>query len=153
VHKPYENYTNYASNFGWWVLDNPDYVGGRCNQQASLIAQLLGTVGMKARVFYLERTGISKGGRPCRQYFYAAGGSGPWNFHGLCAGTMDDGTEWLYDGCFSSPPNRLNGLKEWATAAGNDKPFIQKWGPWLYEDTRGGPVAAGDIPTKWNGIP
>src|SRR5205085_845511 len=52
--KDYQEYYHYSSNFGWWVLDNPDYAGGRCNQQASLIADIFGTVGVHARVYYIE---------------------------------------------------------------------------------------------------
>ncbi|MBI3272919.1 MAG: hypothetical protein HYZ53_28280 [Planctomycetes bacterium] len=151
-HKDYEHYENYRMNFGWHVLENPTHVGGRCNQQASLIADIFGTVGIKAGVFYLERTAVGKRtGRPMRNYFYAKGGSGPWNFHGVASGIMEDGNEWLYDGCFSSPPNRLNGVRSWATAPGG--PFLEKWGPWYYEDA-GGQVPENDIPdkSKWRGI-
>lgn len=148
--KPYEHYENFRGNFGWNLLDNPTHTGGRCNQQASLVCDVAGVLGIKASVHYLERTGFGKrSGRPVRQYFYAAGGSGPWNFHGIVKASMDDGSEWLYDGSFSSPPNRLNGKREWAEAPGG--PFIQKWGPWYYEDA-GGKVADDDIPTKWSGI-
>lgn len=147
----YEKYAHYQANYGWWLLDNPTHTGGRCNQQASLVADILGTLGIDADVHYIERTGISKTtNRPVRQYFYAAGGSGPWNFHGLCKATMADGSEWLYDGSFSSPPNRKNGQREWAEAPGG--PFIQKWGPWYYEDSQGGQVPDWDIPDSWRGV-
>ena len=148
--KPYEEYENYRNNFGWNLVDNPTHTGGRCNQQASLVCDIVGTLGIKAQVHYLERTGRGKRtGRPVRNYFYAAGGSGPWNFHGIVRATMADGSEWLYDGSFSSPPNRLNGERAWAEAPGG--PFLQKWGPWYYEDY-GGQVPADDVPTKWDGI-
>lgn len=147
----YENYSHYARNFGWWVLDNPTHTGGRCNQQASLVADVLGTVGIEARVHYLERYGVGRRtGRPVRNYFYAAGGGGPWNFHGLCLAVMEDGSQWLYDGSFSFPPRRKFGSQEWAE--GEHGPFIERWADWYYEDG-GGVVPANDIPTSWEGVP
>ncbi len=148
--KPYEQYENYRGNFGWNLVDNPTHTGGRCNQQASFVCDIVGTLGIKAQVHYLERTGMGKRtGRPVRNYFYAQGGSGPWNFHGIARTTLASGSEWLYDGSFSSPPNRLNGERAWAEKPGG--PFLQKWGPWYYEDA-GGQVPADDIPTTWSGI-
>lgn len=150
VSKPYEEYENFRGNFGWQVLDNPNYVGGRCNQQASLVAAIVGTIGMKAKVHYLERTGRGKRtGRPVRNYFYAQGGGGPWNFHGVCLVDLSDGTQWIYDGSFSSPPNRKNGTKQWAENAGG--PFVGSWADWYYEDF-GGKVPADDRPDTWNGV-
>ncbi len=154
----YEKYTNYRNNFGWWVLDNPDYTGGRCNQQAALVCGILGTVGIEAELLYLERTARGKNsGRPMRNYFYAndgsADGSGPWNFHGVAVATLGDGSEWIYDGSFSSPPRRKNGTREWAQNGGG--PFLLKWGPWYYTDWRKGTVPASDIPhsNTWKGLP
>ncbi len=153
VKKPYEEYyPHYQYNFGWHLLDNPTHTGGRCNQQASLVCDILGLFGIKASVHYLQRRGLGKRtGRPCRQYFYAAGGSGPWNFHGIVKVELDEG-EWLYDGSFSSPPQRLNGELKWAESPGG--PFIQKWHePWTYEDAGGwSAVPADDTPTTWEGI-
>lgn len=152
--KDYQKYTHYRNNFGWWVLDNPDYTGGRCNQQAALVCGILGTVGIKARVLYLERTARGKRtGRPIRQYFYAAGGGGPWNFHGVCLADMEDGSQWIYDGSFSSPPRRKNGTREWAENEGG--PFIQSFADWYYDDWFGGKVPADDVPppSEWRGIP
>lgn len=148
--KDYEEYTHYRMNFGWWVLDNPTHVGGRCNQQASLVCQIVGTVGIKGEVLYLERTGRGKRtGRPVRQYFYAQGGGGPWNFHGVALIDLDDGSQWIYDGSFSWPPRRKNGTREWAEDAGG--PFIGSWADWYYEDF-GGKVPADDIPDRWEGV-
>ncbi len=146
----YENYTHYRNNFGWNLLDNPTHVGGRCNQQASLVCQIVGTVGIKGDVLYLERTGRGKRtGRPVRQYFYAQGGGGPWNFHGVALIDLDDGSQWIYDGSFSSPPRRKNGTREWAEDAGG--PFIGSWADWYYEDF-GGKVPAEDRPDTWQGV-
>ena len=146
----YEQYRHYRNNFGWVVLDNPTHVGGRCNQQASLVCGILGTVGIKGQVHYLERTGKGKTtGRPVRNYFYAQGGGGPWNFHGVALIDLDDGSQWIYDGSFSSPPNRKNGTKEWAENAGG--PFVGSWADWYYEDF-GGKVPASDVPDTWNGV-
>ena len=95
--------------------------------------------------------------RPIRNYFYAndgtASGSGPWNFHGVALATLDDGSQWIYDGSFSSPPRRKNGTREWAENAGG--PFLLKWGPWYYTDWRRGVVPASDIPhsSTWKGLP
>jgi len=152
VTKPYEDYSNFRSNFGWHVIDNPTHVGGRCNQQASLVCAIVGTVGIKGEVHYLERTGTGRtSGRPVRQYFFSAGGGGPWNFHGVALVTLDDSSQWIYDGSFSFPPNRKNGNKAWAESATNSAPFLQKWADWYYEDV-GGKVPASDQPTTWNGI-
>lgn len=146
----YEQYTHYRNNFGWNLLDNPTHVGGRCNQQASLVAAALGTVGIKGQVHYLERTGRGKRtGRPVRNYFFAQGGGGPWNFHGVALIDLDDGSQWIYDGSFSSPPNRKNGTKEWAENAGG--PFVGSWADWYYEDV-GGKVPADDVPERWEGV-
>lgn len=148
--KDYEQYTHYRNNFGWTVLDNPTNVGGRCNQQASLVCAILGTVGIKGQVHYLERTGRGKRtGRPVRNYFFAQGGGGPWNFHGVARIDLDDGSQWIYDGSFSSPPNRKNGTKEWAENAGG--PFVGSWADWYYEDF-GGKVPADDRPDTWEGV-
>lgn len=156
---PTEDYSHYRNNFGWWVLDNPTHTGGRCNQQASLVCGIAGTLGIKGEVLYLHRYGRGKkSGRPVRQYFYSNDrwpaqsdtGGGPWNFHGVALLTMEDGSQWIYDGSFSSPPNRKNGTREWAENDGG--PFIHSWGPWLYDDGFGGRVAADDIPDTWRGI-
>jgi hypothetical protein len=153
--EPYEEYTNYQDNYGWWLLDNPEYTGGRCNQQAALVAAILGTVGIQAKVHYLERFGLTEDGRWARQYFYADGGSGPWNFHGVCLATVTDPetgekSEHIYDGSFSWPPRRKNGSREWAEGPGG--PFIQSWGPWLYQDAYGGRVPEGKEPKEWYGV-
>jgi len=150
--KDYEQYSNFASNFGWQVLDNPNHTGGRCNQQASLVCSIGGTLGIKGSVHYLQRTGRGRtSGRPVRNYFYAQGdNSNQWNFHGVALLTLDDGSQWIYDGSFSFPPNRKNGTKEWAENAGG--PFVGRWGDWYYEDYMGGKVPASDIPTTWQGV-
>ena len=159
VKEPFEDYSNYRNNFGWWVLDNPTHTGGRCNQQASLVAGIAGTLGIEGEILYLHRYGRGKtSGRPVRQYFYSndswpaqsATGGGPWNFHGVALLTLEDGSQWIYDGSFSSPPNRKNGTRDWAENAGG--PFIHSWGPWLYDDGQGGRVAANDIPDSWQGV-
>ncbi|MEZ6184882.1 MAG: hypothetical protein R3F62_07715 [Planctomycetota bacterium] len=159
----YERYEHFRNNFGWWLLENPTHTGGRCNQQAALVASILGTLGIEARIHYLERTGRGKkSGRPMRNYWYAAGGGGPWNFHGICAVTLADGSEHVYDGSFSFPSasyaqwgGRKNGSKEWAENEGG--PFIQafrddKGEIWYYEDV-GGRVSVDDIPDEVVGVP
>jgi hypothetical protein len=67
--------------------------------------------------------------------------------------TMDDGTQWLYDGSFSSPPDRKNGLRQWAESVGKDKPFIGEWANWRYEDEDDGVVPKKDVPDHWDGVP
>ena len=97
-------------------------------------------------MLYLHRYGRGKkSGRPVRQYFYSndywpaeGPGGGPWNFHGVALLTLEDGSQWIYDGSFSSPPNRKNGTREWAENGGG--PFVKEWGPWLYDDGFGGRV-------------
>lgn len=164
--KEYENYENYRNNFGWWVLDNPDHVGGRCNQQASLVCGIVGTVGIEGEILYLHRYGVGKRtGRPVRMYFYSndswpatsATGGGPWNFHGVALVTLADGSQWIYDGSFSSPPNRKNGTKTWAEGPGG--PFIHSWtNYWVYDDGDRDEngylrrVPADDVPTTWYGV-
>ena len=159
VSEPYEDYSNYRNNFGWWVLDNPTHTGGRCNQQASLVAGIAGTLGIQGEILYLHRYGRGKtSGRPVRQYFFSndswpsqsATGGGPWNFHGVALLTLEDGSQWIYDGSFSSPPRRKNGTREWAENPGG--PFLHSWGPWYYDDGMGGRVAANDIPDTWQGL-
>ncbi len=162
----YEKYHNYRNNYGWWVLDNPSYTGGRCNQQASLVCGIAGTLGMEGEVLYLHRQGVGKRtGRPVRMYFYSndswpsesATGGGPWNFHGVALITLGDGSQWIYDGSFSSPPNRKNGTRDWAENAGG--PFIHSWtNYWVYDDGARTPdgylirVPADDVPTTWYGV-
>ena len=118
------------------------------------MAGVLGTLGIKGKVHYLHRIAAGRlTGRPIRHYFYAAGGGGPWNFHGICLTTMDDGSEWIYDGSFSSPPRRKNGTREWAE--NEVGPFIQSFATWYYDDVRGGRVPA-DVDShhsQWQGIP
>jgi hypothetical protein len=108
-------------------------------------------MGIQAKVHYLQRVGVSKSGRPCRQYFNSEKGGMYWNFHGLAEATLGDGTKWLYDGSFSFAPQRKNGRTEWAEAPGRwlhqDTPFIYEFGPWYYEDGFGGTLADNDIPT------
>lgn len=126
-------YEDYQYNYGWKVLDNPDFPGGRCNQQAALIVDVIGTHGVKAEVLYLQRVGRAKtNGRPVRQYFCCYQGGEFWNFHGVVKAEMDDGSWWCYDGSFSSPPSRKNGSQtEFEKAPG---PFIHAWSDWSYDD-------------------
>jgi hypothetical protein len=152
VKKPYEPYEHYEDNFGWMLLDNKRYVGGRCNQQASLFCEILGTLGIKASVYYLQRVGYGKRtGRPARQFFNCNAGGQFWNFHGIAKVQLQDGSYHMYDGSFSSPPNRKNGSEAWAI--GEKGPFIYSWSPWWqYEDTDD-EVPKDDWPTKWEGVP
>lgn len=149
--KDYEQYHHYARNFGWWVLDNPDYTGGRCNQQASLIADIFGTVGIRARVYYIERVGRGKlTGRPMRRYYKSSRSSQSWNFHGVTEAELEGGVKWLYDGS-GSWPTRINGQTEELMRVPNG-PFVDFWHPWSYEDT-GGRVPPEDWPDTWEGVP
>lgn len=153
--KDYEEYEHFRRNFGWQLLENKTHTGGRCNQQAALVCDILGTLGIRASVHYLQRVGnTSSTNRPARCYFRASGGgSTAWNFHGIVRATMEDGSEWLYDGSFSSPPNRLNGERKWAESEGG--PFIAEWAYWLYEDMPRGSsrrVPDWDTPKTWQGV-
>ncbi len=132
--KDYEKYyPHYENNFGWRLLDNKTHTGGRCNQQASLICEIFGVLGIKAEVYYLQRVGVGKKtGRRVRNYFNCYSGGQFWNFHGIVKTELDDGTYHMYDGSFSSPPNRKNGSEKWAI--GERGPFIYSWEPfWKYE--------------------
>lgn len=145
-------YEHYRNNFGWWVLDNPKYAGGRCNQQASLIVDLVGTIGMEAEVYYIER--VSRGvlsGRPIRRYYRSSRSSKSWNFHGQGKVKMEDGTFWLYDGSGSSPPRRINGKVETLMAVPG--PYISYWEAWRYEDGNRRFVPLNDWPNTWRGVP
>lgn len=152
VTQPYEPYSHYQNNFGWRLLDNPRHTGGRCNQQASLYCEILGVLGVRAQVYYLQRVGYGKrSGRPARQYFNCYEGGQFWNFHGIAKVRLDDGSYHLYDGSFSSPPNRKNGDEAWAI--GERGPFIYSWSPyWLYEDTHQR-LPEDDWPETWDGVP
>jgi hypothetical protein len=145
-------YPHYQNNFGWRLLDNPTHTGGRCNQQAALICEILGVLGIKASVYYLQRVGVGRRtGRPVRKYFNCYEGGQFWNFHGIVKVEMDDGTFHMYDGSFSTPPNRKHGDEAWAI--GERGPFIYSWSrDWSYEDD-GAWVPPSDAPTTWQGVP
>ncbi|MBL4849132.1 MAG: hypothetical protein JKY65_26705 [Planctomycetes bacterium] len=143
---------NYQNNWGWYVLDNPKYVGGRCNQQASLIVDLVGTLGIEAEVYYIER--VSRGrlsGRAVRRFYIPDDGGKSWNFHGNCKAKLADGTFWLYDGSGSSPPRRINGRVEDLMAAPG--PYIKVWETWRYDEPGGKFAPMRDWPETWRGVP
>jgi hypothetical protein len=147
-----EYYPHYQNNFGWKLLDNTNHTGGRCNQQAALICEILGVLGIKAEVYYLQRVGTGKRtGRPVRQFFNCEPGGQFWNFHGIVKVELDDGSYHMYDGSFSWPPNRKHGSEAWAI--GERGPFIYSWSPWWqYQDNRQR-VPEDDIPDTWEGVP
>jgi hypothetical protein len=149
------NYDNYKHNFGWYVLENPKYPGGRCNQQASLICDIVGTVGLKAEVYYIERTAISrKSKRPIRRYYMSNISGKTWNFHGQAKVMMADGTPWLYDGSGSSPPTRTNGPEAVLMKIGGS--YVRWWEPWIYDDDdKHTFVKLEEWPDegKWRGVP
>jgi hypothetical protein len=147
-----EQYHHYQNNFGWWLLDNPVYAGGRCNQQASLICDLVGTIGMEAEVYYIERVSVGPlSGRPVRRYYRSSRSSKSWNFHGQAKVKMADGTFWLYDGSGSSPPRRINGKVEELMAVPG--PYVKYWESWRYEDGDRRFVPMNDWPKTWRGVP
>lgn len=152
--KPYADYRYYANNFGWWVLDNPTHTGGRCNQQASLICDVLGTVGIRAEVYYIERTAVgARSGRPLRRYYKSSRSTSVWNFHGQAEVQLEDGTRWLYDGTGSRPPDRINGRVDRLMAIPG--PYIDYWQIPRYDDRQGGGWFAPmwDWPDTWSGVP
>ncbi len=153
--KPYANYDFYRNNFGWWVLDNPTHTGGRCNQQAALICDILGTVGIRAQVYYIERVAVGRQtGRPLRRYYRSSRSTKSWNFHGQAEVFLEDGSRWLYDGTGSSPPNRINGRVDRLMAVPNG-PYIAYWEIPRY-DTRGGwfaPMTDWPRQEDWEGVP
>jgi hypothetical protein len=147
----YEQYRHYSNNFGWWVLDNPQYTGGRCNQQASLICDVFGTAGISARVYYIERYGSgARTGRPMRRYYKSSRSSRSWNFHGVVEATLADGTTWIYDGSGSSPPRRINGATTELFRVPNGT-FVDFWHEWQYQGWPGGTVPEDDRPTNYVG--
>lgn len=127
------DFAHFAGNWGWWVLDNPEYAGGRCNQQASLICDIMGTLGIEAQVYYIERRGKGRTtGRAMRRYYRSNISGRSWNYHGQAKVTLADGTKWLYDGSGSSPPNRTNGsLTELMKVPGK---YVKYWELWRYDD-------------------
>lgn len=147
----FERFQHYSRNYGWRVLDDPAYPGGRCNQQASLLADVLGTLGVQAGVHYMERRGrAARTGRPARQYFETKQG-GTWNFHAVTWVTLEDGSRHYYDHSFSpTPGQRLHGTLEQMQGEGGL--FLKSWGGWYYEDT-GQVVPATDWPgvDSWSG--
>lgn len=145
-------YPHYQNNFGWRLLDNVTHTGGRCNQQASLICEILGVLGIEASVYYLQRVGYGKRtGRPVRQFFNCYEGGQFWNFHGIVKVTMGDGSYHMYDGSFSSPPRRKHGDEAWAI--GERGPFIYSWSPWWQYQDAPNRVPEDDIPDTWEGVP
>jgi len=145
-------YFHYRNNFGWWLLDNPDYTGGRCNQQASMICDLFGTIGIEATVYYVERTGKGRAsGRFMRRYYKPPDWSKYWNFHGMARARLGDGSYWIYDGSGSSPP-RINGSEEDLFGLGGE--VVERWSGWTYDGgllKDGDPVPPSDRPTRYVG--
>jgi transglutaminase superfamily protein len=137
--EPRQDLKNYRSNYGWRVLDNPDYPGGRCDMQASLLASVLQSVGIEARVHVVQRRARGKtSGRPMRQYF-----KGPqrweerlsiepnslgWNFHAITEVVLDDGSSWYVDLAFFTEPGTLRRVES------EGGPIVRRWTRWLYDD-------------------
>ena len=132
------------------MLENPQYTGGRCNQQASLVADMFGTAGVPATVFYIERKGMGREtGKTMLRYFVSAESGKSWNFHGVAQVTLPDGRPWLYDGSGSRPPERINGSPD--EVLRNDGPFVKYWkGYWKYYDSKE-VVPETDWPTEYIG--
>jgi hypothetical protein len=128
-----------GKNWGWKVFDNPTNPGGRCNQQASLIAAVLNTLGVKAKCRMLKARengalNTSKHDPTTRgaSCFNMRGDWG-WNFHGITGVPVDksrdsefsgkkvhEDEEICFDGSFSSPcsgwPPSPGGGRKHATA-------------------------------------
>ncbi|HBP20878.1 MAG TPA: hypothetical protein DEA08_24200, partial [Planctomycetes bacterium] len=146
------NYDNYVNNFGWYVLENPRYPGGRCNQQASLIVDIMGTLGIRGEVYYIERVGVGKTtGRVMRRFYYSNISGALWNFHGQAKIYLADGSAWLYDGSGSSPPRRINGrVDELMAVPGR---YVKFWEAWVYDDGQRAYAPMSDWPDTWHGVP
>jgi hypothetical protein len=132
------------------VLEDRDFPGGRCNQQASLLVDVLATLGAPSKVHTLERVGRGRStGRPVRQYLQAPT-SGPWNFHAVTAVDVEGGQTWLYDHSFSPTPGaRTIGPRVELERTGG--PFVTRWAEWRYDDL-GELVPRGDLPLEWRGV-
>jgi hypothetical protein len=141
---------HYRQNYGWYVLENPTHVGGRCNQQASLIADIFGTVGVQAKVYYIQRLGRGRtSGKTMLRYYVSNLSGKSWNFHGVCQATLANGKPWLYDGSGSGPPDRINGSPD--ELLGVDGTFVKYWKPyWKYLDTKQ-KAPESDWPTEYIG--
>lgn len=149
-----EDWTPYRNNFGWWVIETTGIAGGRCNQQASCISDILGTLGISAKVYYIERTATGKrSGRPMRRHYRSNISGALWNFHGMCEAVLSDGTRWLYDGSGSRPPNRTNGKTEDLMTI--DGKYVKYWAVWRYDDGEDGNWFAplDEWPDTWHGVP
>lgn len=146
------NYDNYVNNFGWYVLENPRYPGGRCNQQASLVVDIMGTLGIRGEVYYIERVGVGKvSGRVMRRFYYSNISGALWNFHGQAKIFLADGSAWLYDGSGSSPPRRINGrVDELMAVPGR---YVKFWEAWVYDDGNRSYAPMNDWPDTWHGVP
>lgn len=137
--EPRQEIARYRNNYGWRVLDNPEYPGGRCDMQASLLASVLQSVGVEARVHVIQRRARGRAsGRPMRQYF-----KGPerweerlsiqpnslgWNFHAVTEVVLDDGSSWYVDLAFFTEP----GTRDTVEAEGG--PIVRRWTRWVYDD-------------------
>lgn len=146
-----EDYRNYASNFGWRVLDDPRYPGGRCNHQASLMASVLQSQGIEARVHFVERRGVGRrSGRPMRRHFRGPEkwderlGTSPtslgWNFHAITEVSVEGGGSWYVDLAFFTEP----GTRAEVEAEGG--PIVRRWSHWVYDDGPARLVPEADLP-------
>ena len=94
----------YPENDGWNVWDNPGKRTGDCSQQASFIADVLGTIGIRAHDFELKCEHVHTDGNRYRRYF---GDPNPddWPCHGVVlVRTGVNATDFLcYDTSFNYP--------------------------------------------------
>jgi hypothetical protein len=152
---------HYAESYGWQVLDHPTHPGGRCNQQASALVDVLGTLGIAARVVHIERIGKARRGPDAVDAYQGfktrRGVDGWWDLHAVAEVRLDDGALHYYDCSFSRPDRgrgRLHGTAQEVFAAKLTDPralFVYAWGPWFYRLDRL-EVPPDHAPTEWTGV-
>jgi hypothetical protein len=89
-----------VENDGWNVWDNPVLQSGDCSQQASFLADVVGTVGIRDVDLELKcevEYGLHK-------YWRSFGDAAePWPCHGVLLVRYANGTDYCYDSTFTDP--------------------------------------------------
>jgi hypothetical protein len=120
----------YPENDGWNVWDNPGKRTGDCSQQASFIADVLGTIGIRAHDFELKCEYVHTDGNRYRRYF---GDPNPddWPCHGVVlVRNGPNAADFLcYDTSFNYP--RIDPTITQALAVGPAATYLKPgWQTW-----------------------
>lgn len=118
-------------NDGWNVWDNPQRRTGDCSQQASFFADVLGTLGVRARDFELKcEHRRAQNNRLYRRYF---GDPNPddWPTHGVVLVRYGQNDFRCYDTSFHNP--RIVRTLAQSLQVGQNAPFLSpSWQTWCY---------------------